>query len=94
MYSKYPEWYSKQFISELHCFNGMLPNVPLRKVDVEFNVSNTEALIQIEQMFENISDEVIECSYKIPIHEPFSVTAVHVLMDDKEIETEIMEKEK
>jgi hypothetical protein len=67
--------------------------IPLKKSHLEAKVFNSAVNIKYSQTYNNDSKKPIEVVYKFPADDFFSVTGFKIKMDDKEIDTQIMEKE-
>lgn len=87
-----PYWYINP-ITQLVA-NETNAKIPLKKSHVSAKIHNSIANITYSQTYENTEkDNPIECIYKFPCDPYFSVTGMHITLDDKEIDAVIMEKE-
>ena len=88
-----PAWFINP-VTELVDKANINKKIPLKSSHVEAHIHNSIANIKYSQTYTNTNkDNSIECIYKFPCDPYFSVTGMHIKLDDKEIDAVIMEKE-
>jgi hypothetical protein len=68
-------------------------NIPLKSSHLEAKVVNSVVNIKYSQTYVNNDEAPLEVTYKYPADSFFSITGVHIKLDDKEIDAVIMDKE-
>ena len=69
--------------------------LPLRKVDIKSELRGPTAISNIELTYQNTNTESpLECTYVFPLEKTTLLAKFEAVIDDKVIETKIMEKEK
>jgi hypothetical protein len=68
-------------------------DIPLKESHLEAKIYDSVASIKYTQTYFNKHEEPLECIYKFPCDPYFSVTGMHIKLDDKKIDAVIMEKE-
>lgn len=70
------------------------PMIEMESAGLDLNIVNGVAQIVYSQAYENKSSNPIECNYQFPADNDYAVTKMVLKMDDKTVETEIMNKKK
>jgi Ca-activated chloride channel homolog len=78
----------------LYIFSDSDQKLAVKSVHLGAKVFGSIASITLTQMFVNNTNNNIECLYKFPMSNEFSVTGVKIKAGEKTIEAEIMEKKK
>ena len=87
-----PYWYINPIVSLVS--NGLTDKeIPLKSSKVEARIINSVASIKYSQTYVNNEKVPLEWVYKFPADPYFTVTGMHITLDDKEIDAVIMEKE-
>ena len=87
-----PYWYINPIVSLVS--NGLTDKeIPLKSSKVEARIFNSVASIKYSQTYVNNEKVPLEWVYKFPADPYFTVTGMHITLDDKEIDAVIMEKE-
>ena len=66
--------------------------MPMTSMKIEGTITNSTACVYFTQTFRNDLESPIECVYKFPTDPSFVVSGLHVEMEDKHIDAEVMEK--
>ena len=87
-----PYWFINPIVSLVS--NGLTDKeIPLKSSKVEARIINSVASIKYSQTYVNNEKVPLEWVYKFPADPYFTVTGMHITLDDKEIDAVIMEKE-
>ena len=70
-----------------------MQDFPLQKSTLNVEILNSVASITFEQIYHSKLQNPIECIYQFPVDKTFAVSDVTIEIDDKVIQTKIMEKE-
>jgi Ca-activated chloride channel homolog len=81
-------------VTNLYQVDHLEKSLALTGLHLEGEIHNSTAVVSYRQSFKNTEDSPIECVYKFPSDRYFAVTGLHVKVGEKEIDAEIMEKEK
>ena len=65
----------------------------LNQFDINLSITDTIAELVLIYHYVNELDTPIECSFAYPLDKDYLVSKMHIQIDDKEIESKIMEKE-
>ncbi|CAI2383543.1 unnamed protein product [Moneuplotes crassus] len=87
-----PHWYINN-VGGLYNTNIPDQQIPLKSSHLDAKIHNSSVKILYSQIYTNKETSPLEIVYKFPIDSYFSVTGVHLKLDDKEIEAVILEKE-
>mmetsp|Transcript_15510 Transcript_15510/g.17982 ORF Transcript_15510/g.17982 Transcript_15510/m.17982 type:complete len:858 (-) Transcript_15510:20-2593(-) len=88
-----PFWYINPIVSLIAPTAPTNKEIPLKSSNLEAKIQNSTVSIKYSQTFVNSEENPLECLYKFPADPYFSVTGMHITLEDREIDAVIMEKE-
>ena len=69
--------------------------MPLKKVDVKSELRGATAITNVELTYQNPhEDSPLECTYVFPLEKTTLLSKFEAIIDDKVVETKVVEKEK
>ena len=69
--------------------------LPLKKVDVKSELRGATAITNVELTYQNPNeDSPLECTYVFPLEKTTLLSKFEAIIDDKVVETKVVEKEK
>ena len=69
------------------------PTYRVQSVDMQANVRDQLAQVQVSQVFQNTSSQTIEASFFFPLPDSASVSGLTLLVDGKELPGKLLKKE-